>query len=109
MKPRFRLKQRMLLWFFEVRYVPGKTNLAADAASLYPTLSSEINSHDYDLTNESLVIASLKNELRRSIAITLNEKLLSRVFRCIEEGRGFVHDESLSASFRYDGALYVSD
>ena len=81
--------------------MPGKTNLAADAASHYPTLSSEINSHDGDLTNESLLIASLSNEVRRSIAITweeiveetLNDKLLSRVFRCIKEGRSLKHDE----------------
>ena len=69
--------------------------------------------HDGDLTNESLLIALLRNEVRRSIAITqeetLNDKLLSRVFRCIEEGRSLKHDECLSAYFRYDGALYVSD
>ena len=40
---------------------------------------------------------------------TLNNKLLLRVFRCFEEGRSLKHDESLSAYFRYDGALYVSD
>ena len=81
----FRLKQRTLPWLFEVQYMPGKTNLAADAASCYPTLSSEMNSHDVDLTNESLLIASLSNEVRRSIAITweetLNDKLLSKVRR----------------------------
>ena len=40
---------------------------------------------------------------------TLNDKVLSRVFRCIEYGRSLKHDESLSAYFRYDGALYLSD
>ena len=67
--------------------MPGKTNLAADAASRYPTLSSKINSHDGDLTKESLLIALLSNEVRRSIAITLeeivkktlNNRLLSRI------------------------------
>ena len=93
--------------------MPGKTYLAADAASRYPTLSSEMNSHDLDLTNESLLIASLSNEVRRFIAITwketLYDKLPSKVFSCIEEGRSLKHDEPLSAYFRYDGALYVSD
>ena len=62
----------------------------------------------------SLLIALSSNEVRRSIAITweeiveetLNDNLLSRVFRCIEKGRRLKHDESLSAYFRYDGALY---
>ena len=75
--------------------MPGKTNLAADAASRYPTLTNEINLDDGDLTDESLLIASLSNEVCRSMAITweeiveetLNAKVLSRVFRCIEDGR----------------------
>ena len=90
----FRLKQRTLLWLFEVHYMPGKTNLAVDAASRYPTLTNEVNSHDRDLTDESLLIASLSNKVIvcHSIAIiweeiveeTLNDKVLSRVSRCIE-------------------------
>ena len=39
--------------------MPGKTNLAADAASLYLSLINEVNSHDSDLTDESLLIADL--------------------------------------------------
>ena len=39
---------------------------------------------------------------------TLNDKVLSRVSRCIE-GRSLKHDESLSVYFRYDDALYLSD
>ena len=90
----FKLKQRTLPLFFEVHYMPGKTNLGADAASRYPTLTNKINLHDSDLTNESLLIASLSNEVCRSMAITweeiveetLNGKVFSRVFRCIEDG-----------------------
>ena len=44
----FRLKQRMLPWLFQVHYMPGKTNLAADAASRYPSLINEVNSQDLD-------------------------------------------------------------
>ena len=54
----FRLKQRTLPWLFQVHYMPGKTNLAADAASRYPSLINEVISHDSDLTDESLLIAS---------------------------------------------------
>ena len=72
----------------------GKTNLAADYTSRYPTLLSETNLYDCDLTNESLLIASLSNEVGSSIAIfweeiveeTLKDYLLSRFFRCIKEG-----------------------
>ena len=49
----FRLKQRTLPWLFEVQYMPGKTNLAA---SRYPTLSSVINSHEGDLTNNHFLL-----------------------------------------------------
>ena len=45
----FRLKQRTLPWLFEVHYMPGKTNLAADIASRYPTLTNEVNSLDSNL------------------------------------------------------------
>ena len=69
----FRLKQRTLPWLFEVHYMPGKTNLAADAASRYPTLTNEINLHDGDLTDESLLIASLSKEVCRPMVITWEE------------------------------------
>ena len=69
--------------------MPGKTNLAADAASRYPSLINEVNSHDSDLTDKSLLIASLSNKVCNSMAITwkeiveetLNDKVLSRVSR----------------------------
>ena len=48
----------------------GKTNLAVDAASRYPSLIYEVNSHDSDLTDESYLIALLSNEVCRSMAIT---------------------------------------
>ena len=48
---------------FEVYYMPDKTNLAADSASRYPTLTNKMNSHESDLTDESLLSASLSNEV----------------------------------------------
>ena len=76
-----------------------------------------MNSHDRDLTDKSLLIASLSIKVCNSMAVTLeeiveetlNDKVLSRVSRCIEEGRSLKHDDSLSAYFRYDDALYSSD
>ena len=97
--------------------MPGKTTLAADVSSLYPSLINEVKSHNSDLTNKSLLIASLNKEVCYLMAITweeivedtLNDKVLSRESRCIEEDRSLKHDESLSAYFRYDDALYLSD
>ena len=93
--------------------MPGKTNLAADAALRYLTLSSEMSSHCCDLTNESLLIASLRrsiaNTWKEILEETLNEKLNSRVFRYIEEGRSLQHDESSSAYFKYDLCTWVMD
>ena len=40
----FRLKQRTLPWNFSTIYLPGSSNLAADAASRYP---SPVNHEDY--------------------------------------------------------------
>ena len=67
------LKQRTQTWLFEVHYMPDKTNIVADAASLCPTLLSEMNSHDGDLNNESVLIASLTNKVHRSNKITCEE------------------------------------
>ena len=77
-----------------------------------------MNSHDSDLTDESLLNASLSNEVCRYLKAiiweeiveeTLNDRELSRVSRCIEEGRSLKHCESLSANFRYNDVLYLSD
>ena len=43
------------------------------------------------------------------VEVTLNDKVLSRASRCIEEGHSLKHDESLSAYFKYDDELYLSD
>ena len=85
-------------------------------SSLYPTFSSEMNLHDCDWTNASLLTASSSNEVRSSIAITwkeiveetLNDKLFSKVFICIKKGQSLKNDESLSVFYRYNGALYIS-
>ena len=61
----FRLKQRTLPWFFGVHYMSATTNLAADAASRYPTFTNKINLHAGDLIDESLLIASLSNKVCR--------------------------------------------
>ena len=73
----------------------GKTSLATDAASCYPTLTNKMILNDGDLIDELLLISSFKNETCHSMAFiweeisgeTLNDKVPSRVFRCIEVGQ----------------------
>lgn len=54
---------------YEVHYMLCKTTLAANTASRYPTLTNEMNSHDGVLTDESLLIDSLSNEVCHTTAI----------------------------------------
>ena len=62
----FRLKQRTLMWTFSIRYLSGKSNLAADAASRYPTASED----DIDCTMEADMAAGLQSQIDSSGAIT---------------------------------------
>ena len=70
-----------------------KTNLAAVAKSLYLTLANKMKLHTVYLT-KSLLTALSSNEIhfmaitwKEIVEETLNDKVLSRVTRCIEDGR----------------------
>ena len=45
--------------------------------------------------------------LEEIVEEALNDKVVSRVSRCIEEGRCLKHDESFSAYFRYEDAFFL--
>ena len=62
----FRLKQRALPWHFEVVYMPGKTNSAADATSRHPTSTCHMSAG----TEEQLMIAAINKELEETMTIT---------------------------------------
>ena len=69
--------------------MPVKTNLAAYAASRYPSLINEVNSHDSDLTDETLLFASLSNEVCNSMAITWEEIVKETLYdKCFQEYPG---------------------
>ena len=59
----FRLKQRTLMWRFDIAHLPGKTNCAADAASHHPVsynLVATISHQEYDspdVVEQALVTA----------------------------------------------------
>ena len=42
----FRLKQRTLPWYFEIAYLPGITNHAADATSRHPSHATDSEQSD---------------------------------------------------------------
>ncbi|XP_063888612.1 uncharacterized protein K02A2.6-like [Scylla paramamosain] len=61
----FRLKERMLQYRFQVKYLPGKRNAAADFLSRYPALRSPTDADlDEDLTEAvaAVVIATAEHE-----------------------------------------------
>ena len=66
----FRLKQRTLPWHFRIVHMPGKINDAADAASRYPVLNTEVSSITYCDQEEFLIAAAISNETLDMTAIS---------------------------------------
>ena len=71
----FRIKQRTLPWSFLIKYMPGRTNLAADAASRYPCQKNSVNptlssSHD---ELETVFCASIKSSIQDSMILSWSE------------------------------------
>ena len=58
----FRLKQRTLPWRFIIQHMPGRSNLAADAASRYPTPGSSGEQWSAGDLSEHLMIAAISSE-----------------------------------------------
>ena len=69
----FRLKERTLMWKFDIEYQPGKKNYVADAVSRHPNrgeeLCSIIMSTEEDLIEET-VVPSVGGEMDSFFAIT---------------------------------------
>ena len=57
----FRLKQRMLPWFFNIIHVPGITNHAADALSYHPA-SHEVNLISQTDLSETLIAEAIYHD-----------------------------------------------
>ena len=93
----FRLKQRVLPWRFEVKYLPGKSNLAADATSRHPSLSGNANSSnlpDISDLKEWALMASIRSDVEelgtltwsRIAQETARDTSLSSIVKLIDEG-----------------------
>ena len=68
----FRLKQRTLPWQFNVVYMPGKSNSAADAASRYPSGPACETLSEPDIM-ECAITASIRKDTSDITAITWDE------------------------------------
>jgi len=69
----FRIKQRTLMWQFQIEYQPGITNHVADAVSRRPNRYSElssVNMQEPDDIMEELLIAGIGKDMDRFYAIT---------------------------------------
>ena len=76
----FRLKQRTLPWCFDIAYLPGKTNLAADAVSRKPTRNCE--SVVEDNTAEFLAMGAKPLSLNPSPKGSLSKVIALRLHCC---------------------------
>ena len=126
----FRLKQRTLPWNFSTIYLPGSSNLAADAASRYP---SPVNHEDYrqaecselstmnghfDGDSEQATIATICRDAQEITALsweaiaaaTEGDPSMSSLMDTIISGFPIEHKDSPHAApfWRYRESLYVS-
>jgi hypothetical protein len=112
----FRLKQRTLPWQFDIKYLPGTTNLAADATSRHPTSAPSVASLSTADMTEQLIIAEINKEAANLISIpwemivdeTARDPALCELMKAIEDG---FQDASLNLSQyrRYKESLYAQD
>ena len=93
----FRLKQRTLMWRFDIEYQPGKSNKVSDALSRYPNRYAEMDSlamqSEGDLEEES-IIAAIGKEMNEIFPVTLervqeasvNDKVICTVVKYVING-----------------------
>jgi hypothetical protein len=69
----FRIKQRTLMWQYQIEYQPGKTNNVADAISRRPNKFAEMASIDMQGDGDAIeviLVAGIGSELDKFFAIT---------------------------------------
>ena len=95
----FRLKQRTLPWRFDIKHLPGKTNLAADATSRHPSQSGSVNIVSLGAPSfpdfiESALMASIRTEAQELSLIswplltqeTAADASLGHLLKLVEQG-----------------------
>ena len=66
----FRLKQRTLPWFFRVIHVPGRLNVAADAASRYPSHDGNVCGLTLGDLAECAIDAAIRHDAETITSVT---------------------------------------
>ena len=114
----FRLKQRTLPWRFEIRHLPGKTNMAADAASRYPAplVDPNVSTITDGDELESIIAAAISKDVESITTIsweliaeeTRKDETLLNVIKAIQNG--FTNnDPTITEYQRYHESLYIND
>ena len=112
----FRIKQRTLPWHFNIAYLPGRTNHAADATSRYPAPGVSVNILHSEDQAESFLMSAIVCEIGEMMAIpwdklvraTRNDQSMLTLIRAIKQGFTGSY-KSISQFMRYRDALFVSD
>jgi len=119
----FRLKQRTLPWRFDIVYLPGKSNHAADATSRHPSLSGSANGLSLGSPGlpdavESALMASIRDDANELGAIswsllareTAADSCLGHLLHLIEhEGRVDINDPVLARLSPACESIYAQD
>ena len=120
----FRLKQRTLPWRFDIKHLPGKTNLAADATSRHPSQSGSVNIVSLGAPSfpdfiESALMASIRNEAQElgtiSWPLLAQEKAtdasLGHLHKLVEQGTRNVNsnDSALTSLWPICESTYAQE
>ena len=113
----FRLKQRTLQWRFDIDYLPGKTNLVADATSRKPYNSSSIDNLSSEDLAEHLMVASIRADATSLVAIdwetvaeeTRQDPTLSEIVMMLSANYKGQPSGKVSQYTRYIKSLYIQD
>ena len=114
----FRLKQRTLPWSFKIYHLPGKTNLASDATSRYPSAVIELLSFA-DRVEDAInaVICADTNDIfnlswDQIVVETAKDPSLSLLLKYIVSDFEGIHPDEIaiiSEYWRYRESLYILD
>ena len=115
----FRLKQRILPWYFDIIHLPGKTNLACDATSRYPSASHEKTGLSKEHMLESVIAAAIQFDTQKLTSITWDQLVIETtkdnnlvvLIEAIQNGFPDVYRTNASTSpyWQYRQNLHITD